>query len=156
MCTNYTPTRNQKWVAQHLGVDLPNEPYPAEAFPGYATPIALSSHQGQTQCRLGRFGLVPRWAKDATLGRKTYNARTETVAEKPSYRSAWRKQQFAIALLDDFFEPNWETGKAVRWRIKRADGEPMGVASLWDQWTDPGSGEIVTSFTMILRVLDVT
>ena len=149
MCTNYTPTRNQKWVAQHLGVDLPNEPYPAEAFPGYATPIALSSHQGQTQCRLGRFGLVPRWAKDATLGRKTYNARTETVAEKPSYRSAWRKQQFAIALLDDFFEPNWETGKAVRWRIKRADGEPMGVASLWDQWTDPGSGEIVTSFTML-------
>jgi|JI7StandDraft_1071085.scaffolds.fasta_scaffold15724_2 putative SOS response-associated peptidase YedK len=149
MCTNYTPTRNQKWVAQHLGAELPSEPYPPEAFPGYAAPIALAGHAGKTQCRLARFGLVPHWAQDATLGRKTYNARTETVAEKPSYRTAWRKRQFAIALLDDFFEPNWETGRAVRWRIKRADGEPMGVASLWDQWTDPGSGEVVTSFTML-------
>lgn len=122
MCTNYTPTRNQKWVAQHVGADLPSEPYPAEAFPGYAAPIALVGRQGNAQCRLARFGLVPHWAKDATLGRKTYNARTETVAEKPSYRTAWRKRQFAIALLDDFFEPNWETGRAVRWRIKRADG----------------------------------
>lgn len=83
------------------------------------------------------------------IGRKTYNARSETVAEKPSYRTAWRKRQFAVALLDDFFEPNWETGKAVRWRIKRSDGQPMGVASLWDQWTDTTTGEIVTSFTML-------
>jgi putative SOS response-associated peptidase YedK len=149
MCTNYTPTRNQKWVEQSLGVGLPGEPYPVEAFPGYLAPIALVGATGQVQCRLARFGLIPHWAKDSALGRKTYNARAETVAEKPSYRTAWRKRQFAIALLDDFFEPNWETGRAVRWRIKRTDGKPMGVASLWDQWTDSGTGEVVTSFTML-------
>ncbi|WP_082007547.1 SOS response-associated peptidase [Tepidimonas taiwanensis] len=149
MCAHYTPTRNDAWVRRQFGVGLPNEPHPLEAFPGYAAPIVLPT----LDCRLARFGLIPHWAKDAKaatqIGRRTYNARSETVAEKPSYRDAWRKRQFAIALLDDFFEPNWETGRAVPWRIRRADGEPMGVASLWERWTDRASGEIVTSFTML-------
>lgn len=149
MCTNYTPTRNKHWVTQNLGVDLPEQSYPAEAFPGYAAPIAVLDEQRNVKCTLGRFGLIPHWAKDANIGRRTYNARTETVAEKPSYRTSWRKRQFAIALLDDFFEPSWETGRAVRWRIRRSDGQPMGVASIWDRWTDPGTGEIVTSFSML-------
>lgn len=83
------------------------------------------------------------------ISRKTYNARSETVAEKPSYRTPWRKRQFAIALLDDFFEPNWETGKAVKWGIKRSDGAPMGVASIWDQWVEPSTGEMVETFSML-------
>jgi len=140
-------------VHQHFGADLPQQPYPPEAFPGYTAPIALLNAQHKVTCALARFGLIPHWAKDTQaatqIGRKTYNARSETVAEKPSYRTAWRKRQFAIALLDDFFEPNWETGRAVRWRIKRSDGQPMCVASLWDQWTDTSTGEIVTSFTML-------
>jgi putative SOS response-associated peptidase YedK len=142
-----------QWVHEHLGVHLPEQPYPAHTFPGYAAPIALLDDQRRVTCTVARFGLIPHWAQDAKaatqIGRKTYNARSETVADKPSYRTAWRKRQFAIALLDDFFEPNWETGKAVRWRIKRADGQPMGVASLWDRWTDTTTGEIVTSFTML-------
>lgn len=153
MCTQFTPTRNDRWVHEHLGVHLPTQPYPQETFPGYAAPIVLLNEQQQITCTLARFGLIPHWAKDADdaarIGRKTYNARSETVAEKPSYRTAWRKRQFAIALMDDFFEPNWETGRAVRWRIKRADGQPMGVASLWDQWVDTTTGEVVTSFTML-------
>ncbi len=153
MCTNFTPTRNDRWVHDHLGVRLPTDTYPRETFPGYAAPIALLDDQRQITCTTARFGLIPHWAKDAQtatqIGRKTYNARSETVAEKPSYRTPWRRRQFAIALLDDFFEPNWETGKAVRWRIRRADDQPMGVASIWDRWTDPTSGEIVTSFSML-------
>ena len=152
MCTQFTPTRNTQWVHEHLGIHLPTQPYPHETFPGYNAPIALLDEQRRVTCTLARFGLIPHWAQDAKaatqIGRKTYNARSETVAEKPSYRTAWRKRQFAIALLDDFFEPNWETGKAVRWRIRRANGEPMGVASLWDRWTDTTTGEVVTSFTM--------
>jgi putative SOS response-associated peptidase YedK len=153
VCTQFTPTRNNHWVHEHLGVHLPEQTYPSETFPGYAAPVALLNPQGQATCSLARFGLVPHWAKDAQaatqIGRKTYNARSETVADKPSYRTPWRQRQFAIALLDDFFEPNWETGRAVRWRIRRADGQPMGVASIWDRWTDPTSGEIVTSFSML-------
>lgn len=152
MCTHFTPTRNETWVTQHFGTGLPPEPYPAETYPGYLAPIVTVDGNEPT-IQNARFGLIPHWAQDAKaatqIGRKTYNARSETVAEKPSYRTPWRQRQFAIALLDDFFEPNWETGQAVRWRIRRADGEPMGVASIWDRWTDPTSGEIVTSFSML-------
>ena len=153
MCTNFTPTRNDRWSRETLGVDVSELNCPQETYPGYAAPIALLDEQARITCQAARFGLIPHWAQDGQtatqIGRKTYNARTETVAEKPSYRTAWRKRQYAIALLDDFFEPNWETGRAVRWRIQRADGQPMGVASIWDRWTDPGTGEIVTSFSML-------
>ncbi|MFM1909239.1 MAG: hypothetical protein RLZZ591_2916 [Pseudomonadota bacterium] len=150
MCTNFSPTRNGTWVERSLGVDWPEMHYPPEAYPGYDAPIALLGDDRQIPTvRTARFGLVPNWAKDNTIGRRTYNARCETVAEKPSYRSPWRKRQYAIALLDDFFEPNWETGVAVRWRIKRRDGEPMGVASIWDRWLDTQTGEIVHSFSML-------
>lgn len=150
MCTNFSPTRNGTWVKNSLGVDWPDIHYPPEAYPGYDAPIAMLGDDHQAPLvRTARFGLVPHWAKDNTIGRRTYNARCETVAEKPSYRSPWRKRQYAIALLDDFFEPNWETGVGVRWRIKRRDGEPMGVASIWDRWLDPQTGEIVHSFSML-------
>lgn len=153
MCTNFTPTRNDRWSRETLGVDVSGLNCPQETYPGYAAPIALLDDQARITCQAARFGLIPHWAKDGQvatqIGRKTYNARTETVAEKPSYRTPWRKRQYAIALLDDFFEPNWETGRAVRWRIQRADGQPMGVASIWDRWTDPGTGELVTSFSML-------
>lgn len=153
MCTSFTPTRSGRWVAQHFGTDLPQEPYPEQAYPGYPAPIVRLDAAGQVTVHTARFGLIPHWAKDTKtatqISRKTYNARSETVAEKPSYRTPWRKRQFAIALLDDFFEPNWETGKAVKWRIRRSDGEPMGVASLWDQWVEPGTGEVVETFSML-------
>lgn len=149
MCIHFTATRNEAWVRKSLGTGLP-EGFAADVFPGYVAPIArLDETKQSVVTRSARFGLIPHWAKDATIGRKTYNARSETVAEKPSYRTPWRKRQFAIALLEDFYEPCWETGKAVPWRIRRTDGEPMGVASLWDQWVEPQTGEVVESFTML-------
>lgn len=150
MCINFTPTRKAPWVKANFGVDLPQAEYPLEAYPGYSAPIVLKSHQsGRIACGLARFGLIPSWAKDDKIGRHTYNARSETVKEKPSYRSAWKQRRFAIALLDNFFEPNYVSGKAARWKIELSSQEPFGIASLWDTWTDPTSGELVTSFTML-------
>jgi putative SOS response-associated peptidase YedK len=150
MCTNFTPTRNGPWVKAHFGVDLPATEYPAEAYPGYAAPLVVKSHlTGRVACGLARFGLIPAWAKDDTISRHTYNARAETVKEKPSYRTSWRHRRYAIALLDNFYEPSYVAGKAERWQIALASKEPFGIASLWDTWTDPTSGEFVTSFTML-------
>ena len=150
MCTNYTPTRNGQWVKEHFGVDLPASDYPVEAYPGYSAPIIVKSHQtGRVACGLARFGLIPSWAKDDKISRHTYNARSETVREKPSYRTAWRQRRYGIALLDNFYEPNYVTGKAERWKIELARKEPFGIASIWDTWTDTTSGELVTSFSML-------
>jgi len=112
-------------------------------------PIVLKGRKsGKTACGLARFGLIPAWAKDEKIGRHTYNARSETVTSKPSFRSAWAKGQFALVLVDAFFEPNYETGKAVRWRIEAADRAPFAIAALWDRWVNP-KGEPVVSFTML-------
>ena len=99
---------------------------------------------------MAQFGLIPHWATDKKkFGLKTYNARSETVHEKPSYRAAWKERRFGLAIMESFYEPNWETGKAVRWRIKRADREPIAVASIWERIIDRESGEIIFSFSML-------
>jgi len=98
---------------------------------------------------LARFGLLPSWAKEETFGRKTYNARVETVAEKPSYKFAWTKRHYALALADAFYEPCYESGKAVRTTIKQVNQEPMAIASIWDTWTEPETGELIVSFSML-------
>lgn len=71
------------------------------------------------------------------------------MAEKPSYRTAWRQRQFGLVFVDNFFEPHYESGKAVRWQIERASGEPFGMACLWDRWMDPATGKWVVSFSML-------
>lgn len=105
---------------------------------------AVSPHEAL----IGQYGLVPHWASDLKLGRHTYNARSETVAIKPSFREAWRHARHCIIPAMSIYEPDWRTGRAVPTRISRADGQPMGIAGLWDQWKSP-RGEVVHSFTML-------
>ena len=149
MCTNFTPTKKSQWVKDKLGVELPPV-YPAESYPGFAAPVVVKSHQtGRVACGLAKFGLIPSWAKDEKIARHTYNARSETAAEKPSYRTAWRQRQYGLVLVDNFYEPSYESGRAVRWKIELTSGDPFGIACLWDRWTDPASGELVVSFSML-------
>ncbi len=149
VCTNFTPTKRAQWVKENLGVELPAG-FPAESYPGFAAPVVVKSHQtGRVACGLARFGLIPSWAKDDKISRHTYNARSETVAEKPSYRAAWRNRQYGLVLVDNFYEPSYESGRAVRWKIEMSSGDPFGIACLWDRWTDPASGELVVSFSML-------
>lgn len=136
MCTNFTPTQRSEWVKEKLGVDLPAG-YPQESYPGFAAPVIVKSQQtGRVACGLARFGLIPAWAKDDKISRYTYNARSETAAEKPSFRTAWRQRQFGLVLVDNFYEPSYEYGKAVRWKIALASGDAFGIACLWDRWID--------------------
>ncbi len=150
MCINFTPTRKSSWVKAQFGVELPASDYPVEAYPGYVAPIVVKSHNtDRVACGLAKFGLIPSWAKDSKISRHTYNARSETVREKPSFRQAWKQRRYAIAILDNFYEPSYVSGKAERWRIELESQDPFGIASLWDTWTDPSTGELVTSFTML-------
>ena len=108
MCTNFTPTKKSQWAKEKLGVDLPAD-YPVESYPGFAAPLVVKSHQSdRVACGLAKFGLIPSWAKDEKIARHTYNARSETAAEKPSYRTAWRQRQYGLVLVDNFYEPSYE------------------------------------------------
>jgi putative SOS response-associated peptidase YedK len=151
MCTNFIPTRHDSWVHAQFGVHLPPpDSYPPEAYPGYLAPVLVQGKQsGRMACGLASFGLVPRWAKDPKIARHTYNARAETVADKPSYRDAWREKQLGIVLLDAFYEPCYETGKAQRGAIGLESGDPMGIACLWERWTPPDAAQPLVSFSML-------
>ncbi|QWD64430.1 SOS response-associated peptidase [Polynucleobacter sp. MWH-UH2A] len=149
MCVQYLTTANVDWVKTHFDLDLP--PSSAhDVFPTYPGMIILKSHNTQrTAMGPARFGLIPAWAKDEEIGRKTYNSRSETVSEKPSYKHAWSKRHYALALADAFYEPCYESGKAVRTKISQANQEPMAIASIWDTWTEPETGELIVSFSML-------
>lgn len=132
MCADFTPNR-PKQIEDHFSVRPSQLDLPPEAWPGYMAPILRGSHEvpGELEIAPAMFGMVPHWA-DHKLARQTYNARTETVATKPSFRSAWKRKQFCIIPAANFFEPNYETGKPVRWRIERADGAPVAIAGIWE------------------------
>lgn len=148
MCAVYRPLTNAIWAKQTLGIDLPV--VEQDVYPGQQGPILLKSRRdGRLGVGLAQFGLIAPWAKSVKLGRHTYNARSETVASKPSFRDAWGSQQFAVVLVDHFFEPCYETGRAVRWQIKAANQQPFGIAGLWQRWIEPQSEQWVVSFTML-------
>jgi putative SOS response-associated peptidase YedK len=96
----------------------------------------------------GVFGLLPHFAAEMAQGRKTYNARSETVATKPSFRESWKRGWRCIIPVESFYEPNWETGKAVRWLIQQNGSVPMGIAGIYRKWTHPDGREMFT-FAML-------
>jgi len=133
MCSNYRPTRVDDLA--YFGVAPPEWLFDdRDAYPGSPAPMIYQPPEGGGwSCVAGTFGLLPLWVKERTFAKRTYNARIETVAEKPSFRGAWHKRQVCIVPATAFYEPSYETGKAVWWRIARADRAPMAIAGLWER-----------------------
>jgi putative SOS response-associated peptidase YedK len=130
MCANYAPSRADLLQAlTSLRADFGILP---EVFPGQAAPIIRISSDGEVLLEPSVFGLLPPWTKDIKFSRHTYNARSETAHEKPSFRAAWKKRQICLAPMQRFYEPNYESGKAVRWAIERNDGALFFAAALWE------------------------
>lgn len=152
MCTNYRPT-SRELLDEYFGASAPDIEFREEAYPGYQAPIIRLAHDDgkpgkRKECIAAIFGLIPAWSRDGKNYRSTYNARTETVFEKPTYRNAWKKRQYCIVPMDRFYEPNYETGKPIRWRIERQDQKPFGVAAIYDYWKN-SKGEWIPSFSLL-------
>lgn len=92
---------------------------------------------------------LPWFSKTLEIKYSTNNARSEELASKASFKDPWARGQRCIIPADWFNEPNWESGKNVWWRFRRADGEPWGLAGLWNTWKDPATGELHESYTML-------
>jgi putative SOS response-associated peptidase YedK len=145
MCTNYVTTVRDE-IRLRLNLEPPTFEYEPELWPGYKAPMLI----GDFEWRLALFGLVPYFSKDGKDFRRTYNARSETADTKATYRGPWRRRQFALIPMQSFFEPNYESGRPVRWRIDRLDSEPFTVAALWDTWKPKDSPDaLLHSFSML-------
>jgi putative SOS response-associated peptidase YedK len=111
------------------------------------TVLAVTSERPRTISAL-RWGLVPYWARDQKIGSKMFNARAETLAERPAFREAYRARR-CLVVVDGWYE--WQDVGAPRkqpWKFSRLDGAPFGFAGLWETWADP-DGAPLRSCTII-------
>lgn len=95
-----------------------------------------------------RWGLVPFWAKDPSIGNRMINARAETVAEKPSFRNAYKKRR-CLVLADGFYEWRKEGDGKTPYFISLADGSPFAFAGLWEDWNSKDSDEALQTTAII-------
>lgn len=99
--------------------------------------------QGARSVTSMRWGLVPAWANDASGAARMINARSESAADKPSFREAWQKRR-AIIPADGFYEWPQTGDRKQPWFVARADGGPMAFAALWDVWRGGEDGPLFT------------
>ncbi len=95
--------------------------------------VRLSPREGKREPVTLKWGLVPFWAGDVTIGSKMINARAETAAKKPSFREAFKKRKLLIP-ASGFFEWKKEEGAKQPYYICRKDGQPFSLAGLWERW----------------------
>jgi len=155
MCSHYQGITAAEKFERRFGL-VPPQGTKVDVWPGYVGAFVRAHPQAEvgdtavpaTQALPGLFGLVPPWSLDTRIAQRTYNARSETAAAKPSFRDAVRLHQRCIIPAQAIFEPDWRTGKAVAARIEGSDGEMLGIAGLWSSWKSP-LGEHVFSYTML-------
>jgi len=153
MCNRYnTPDLAAIEREWHIGRQNPNRWWEQFVFPRAQGPFIRRARDDSGYSRelvVGRWGLIPWFAKTSDITYSTNNARSEELAGKATYKQPWARGQRCIIPADSFDEPNWETGKNVWYRFHRADGRPWGLAGLWNTWTDKATGEVHESYTML-------
>jgi putative SOS response-associated peptidase YedK len=106
------------------------------------------SEAGERELVMMRWGLIPSWAKDPSIGNRMINARAETVAEKPSYRAAYSRRR-CIVLADGFYEWSREGDVKTPYFISLANGQAFALAGLWEVWNDKESDDSIQSTTLL-------
>ena len=137
VCGRYSLTTRLDQLLLRLPGELPPgllEHYAPRPLIAPGEPVlALRQEHGRLQPALMLWGLLPEWSKDPLASPRPFNARSETVAEKASFRGAWRHRRCLLP-ADAFFEKGH--------RIHRRDGEPFWLAGIWDRWIGPDGSEL--------------
>jgi putative SOS response-associated peptidase YedK len=145
---NIAPTKEVAVVRAARAVDAPAE---SEEGGGGEGGEADGGYGAGRHLVLLRWGLIPAWAKNPAIGARLINARAETLAEKPAFRSAFRTRRCLVP-ADGFYE--WQTrgaGPKQPYHIARRDGAPFAFAGLWERWHDRAAGRDLESCTIVTR-----
>jgi len=103
--------------------------------------VRVAEKNGDRELTHFYWGLIPRWAKDPSIGSRMINARSETAAEKPSFRVAFKYRRCLVP-ADGFYEWQKINGQKQPVRIQMEDGGPFAIAGLWERWASPDGSEI--------------
>ncbi len=108
-------------------------------------PVAVVANDGKNRLDYFTWGLVPSWAKDPEIGSRMINARAETLAEKPSFRNAFRRRR-CLVLADGFYEwrASADSKRKTPMYIQLASGKPFAFAGLWEVWNGPDGSQILS------------
>ncbi len=148
MCGRYTLTSPIEVLAEEFGISgpLPELSPSYNVAPGQGVATVMEEDDGSRRLEVLKWGFVPSWAKDPAGGDRMINARSETAAEKPSFRKAMRERRCLI-LADGFYEWKKTGGGKQPFHIKMEDGRPFAFAGLWESWGR--DGETIRSCTIL-------
>lgn len=151
MCGRYAFFSPHEAVKRVFGVGLPADLPPRyNVAPTQPVPAIRESADGRRELVMLRWGLIPGWAKDPSIGNRMINARAETLGERPAYRRAFRDRR-CLVLADGWYE--WQATPSGKqpWFIRRREGEPIAFAGLWESWRDPADGTRTESCAIVTR-----
>jgi putative SOS response-associated peptidase YedK len=149
MCGRFTLTANKKKLEEAFaGVEIPTE-LPPRYNIAPTQPIAVIANNNPTTLEFFQWGLIPAWAKDPAIGNKMINARAETLAEKPSFKTPYKRRRCLI-LSDGFYEWRKDPGSKSKTPlyIQLTSGDPLAFAGLWESWHSK-EGDHILSCTII-------
>ncbi len=149
MCGRFVLMKPGKDLAKLFGLEgiIDLEPHYNIAPTQMVTVIRVDRNTLQRHLVPLKWGLIPSWVKDPSIGNRLINARAESLAEKPAFRSAFRFRR-CLVLADGFYQ--WKKGKLGKqpFLFRMANGDTFAFAGLWERWTGPES-DIIESCTLI-------
>ncbi len=149
MCGRFALVTEKKILEMLYGLELRNDLRPRYNIAPAQDILSLrrSPHSGKKEFTYLKWGLVPFWSKDSSIGSPMINARSETVAEKPAFRDAFKKRRIIIPASGFFEWKKKEKGAKQPYYINRKDGQPLSLAGLWERWEK--GDEILESCTIL-------
>lgn len=143
MCGRFAFYSPREAVLAVFGVELPFDVEPHyNVAPTQMVAAIRAGADGEPEGVRLRWGLVPFWAKDPSIGHRMINARAETLAEKPAFRNALRRRR-CLVLANGFYEWRKDAGGKTPYYAAPPDGRPIAFAGLWERW-DKGEQPLET------------
>lgn len=148
MCGRYALHAHPNVIALQLGVAAASGLRPRfNIAPTQEAPIVRAVAGRGRELALLRWGLIPSWSRDPSIGARMINARAETVSEKPSFRAAYVHRRCLVPATG-YYEWKVEAGRKQPYFLQPASGELFAMAGLWEQWRSP-EGEIAESYAIV-------
>jgi putative SOS response-associated peptidase YedK len=145
MCGRFTQFAHREQLARLLGIDPEDVPPPHPRYNIAPTQLVavVRLDDGKRALRPMRWGLVPSWADDLTIGNRLINARAETVADKPAFRAAFKSRRCLIPTTG-FYEwvPVASSKQKQPVHVRMKDGLPFALAGLWERWNDEDGAQL--------------
>jgi putative SOS response-associated peptidase YedK len=164
VCGRYVLTSPGEVIAEHFGLTaVPAYPPRYNIAPTQAALVVRETAAGRREAVLLRWGLIPFWAKDPSIGSRLINARAEGVVDRPAFRAAFRRRRCLVP-ADGFFEWRALPGRRKQpYYVRLASGAPFAMAGLWEQWRSPAesgapptagaaplaAGDVIATFTIV-------